>query len=419
LQQQCIFDSLSEMTSQPSPDSAPPAGEPPLRLDPYAWDFHEAPYPLYARLRNEAPAYRNDELGFWALTRHEDVERALKDHATYSNSEGVALEAFSPEAWRVMFFLAMDPPRHNHLRGLVNKVFTPRRVQAMEPAMRAIMTRLLDAIPDDGRCDLIQDIVGKFPMDVISDMIAVPVEDRDEVRGWADQVMHREEDMGAVVPPEASAASGKLLAYLRDLVIHLRKHPGDDLTSALLAAEVEGTRLSDDDVVSFLFLMSIAGNETTTKLLGNALYWAQRFPDQLVKVRGDWSLLPGWIEETLRFDNSSQILYRTLAQDVELHGQKLAKGDRVALMIGAANRDERVFENADVYDIERDCSNSLSFGRGIHFCLGANLARMEGRVCMDEIFARYSGYEIDEAACVRVHSGNVRGFINMPIQLHR
>jgi hypothetical protein len=165
--------------------------------------------------------------------------------------------------------------------------------------------------------------------------------------------------------------------------------------------------------------MSIAGNETTTKLLGNALYWAQRFPDQLSKVRGDWSLLPGWIEETLRFDNSSQILYRTLAQDVELHGRKLAKGERVALMIGAANRDERVFESADTYDIERDCSNSLSFGRGIHFCLGANLARMEGHVCMDEIFARYSGYEIDEAACVRVHSGNVRGFINMPIRLIR
>jgi hypothetical protein len=403
----------------PEPTSNEPAPAAPLELNPYAWDFHEDPYPIYAALRRDAPAYRNDELGFWALTRHEDVERALKDHTAYSNCEGVALEAFSPDAWKVMFFLGMDPPRHNGLRGLVNKVFTPRRVNAMESSMRAIMNKLLDRVPEDGRCDFIQDIAGKFPMDVISDMIAVPPEDRDTLRRWADQVVHREDGAGATVPVSATVASGNLLGYLRDLAERLRKSPGDDLTSGLLKAEVDGERLSDDDIVSFLFLMSIAGNETTTKLLGNTLYWGQRFPDQFAKAQADPSLLTGWIEETLRYDNSSQILYRTMIKDVELHGQKIAKGDRVGLMIGAANRDERAFENPDVYDIERDCSNSLSFGRGIHFCLGANLARMEGRICMEEVFKRYSRYEIDEAGCVRVHSGNVRGFANMPIQLFR
>lgn len=393
---------------------------PELELNPYAWDFHEDPYPTYAALRRDDPVHRNDELGFWGLTRHEDVERGLKDHTAYSNCEGVALEAFSPDAWKVMFFLGMDPPRHNDLRGLVNKVFTPRRVQAMEPAMRTILKGLLDQVPEDGCCDFIQDIAGKFPMDVISDMIAVPPPDRDMIRQWADQVVHREQGAGATVPASATVASGNLLSYFVDLVKQLRQSPGEDLTSALLQAEVNGVRLSNEDIVSFLFLMSIAGNETTTKLLGNAIYWGQRFPDQLAKVQRDRSShLNGWIEETLRYDNSSQILYRTMIRDVELHGKKLATGDRVGLMIGAANRDERAFESPDVYDIERDCSNSLSFGRGIHFCLGANLARMEGRTCMDELLGRFTGYELDEEACVRVHSGNVRGFANMPIRLLR
>jgi len=387
-----------------------------LEFNPYSWEFHEDPYPIYKRLRDEAPLYRNEELGFWALSRHADVLRACKDWETFSSSEGVALEAFSPEAWRVAFFLAMDPPRHDRLRGLVSKAFTPRRVLDVEPRVRALAREYFDAIPVDGTCDFIADFSGKLPMDVISDMIGVPASDRDTVRGWADGVLHREEGDSSV-PVSAMQASGNLLGYLRAMVEDRRRRGGDDMTAALMEAEIDGERLGDDEVVSFLFLMSIAGNETTTKLLGNALYWAQAFPEQLAKVRADAKRIPGWVEETLRFDNSSQIVYRTVAREVEIHGRSLAVGDRVALLLGAANRDERCFRDPDVYDVERDCGNSLSFGRGVHFCLGANLARLEGRVCLEELMARYQGWEIDEAGLVRVHSGNVRGFAAMPMRL--
>ncbi|MBW2422321.1 MAG: cytochrome P450 [Deltaproteobacteria bacterium] len=386
-----------------------------VEFNPYSWEFHDDPYPTYAALREEAPAYRNDELGFWAISRHADVLLAFKDWETFSNAEGVALEAFSKDAWRTMSFLAMDPPSHNGLRGLVNKVFTPRRVREFEPRIRALANEYLDLFPADGRVDFMESFAGKLPMDFISEMIGVPKEDRDRVRHWVDDVLHREEGK-AVVPPRAIEASLNLLQYYQAHVDQRRKQPVDDLLGALMAAEVEGRSLSDQQILSFLFLLGVAGNETTTKLLGNALHAAHSFPEQYEKVLADRALIPGWVEETARFDNSSQLVYRTLMRDIELHGKTLQKGDRVALLIGAANRDERVFPNPDDMDIERDFSESLSFGRGIHFCLGANLARMEGRVCCEEILRRYPRFEIDEAGLVRAHSGNVRGFVKLPVQ---
>jgi cytochrome P450 len=386
-----------------------------VELNPYSWQFHDNPYPTYAVLRDEAPAYYNEALGFWALSRHADVLRAFKDCETFSNAEGVALEAFSKDAWRTMSFLAMDPPAHDDLRGLMNKAFTPRRVRGFEPRIRALANEYLDLFPPDGRVDFMECFAGKLPMDFISEMIGVPKEDRDRVRHWVDDVLHREEGVSEV-PPRAVEASLQLLEYYQAHVDQRRKQPVDDLLGALMAAEIEGRGLRDEEILSFLFLLGVAGNETTTKLLGNALFAAHCFPAEYEKVVADRELIAGWIEETARFDGSSQLVYRTLACDLELHGQRLLKGDHVALLIGAANRDERVFPNPDVLDIERDCSDSLAFGRGIHFCLGANLARMEGRVCCEEILKRYPRFEIDTVGLVRAHSGNVRGFVNLPVR---
>jgi hypothetical protein len=252
-------------------------------------------------------------------------------------------------------------------------------------------------------------------MDVVSEMLGVPEADRDDLRRWSDLVLHREDGV-AELPPAALQASAKLFAYYVELVRERRKAPGTDLVSALLAAEIDGERLSDADVIGFLFLMIVAGNETTTKLLANALYWLERNPAQRELVRRDPKLVPQWVEETLRYDNSTQMLARTVMRDHEVAGQRLCEGDRVLLLVGSANRDERVWERPDAYDLTRDTSQSLSFGQGTHFCLGASLARLEARVSLEEIWRRLPGYEIDASGLVRVHSTNVRGFAAMPLR---
>jgi len=398
-----------------------------LELDPYAYEFHEDPYPLYARLRAEAPAYRNPALGFWALSRHADVLAAFKDWQTFSSRHGVSLDldAFHEQAEATMSFLAMDPPRHDRLRALVSRGFTPRRVQALEPRIRAMSIAYLDTFAERGECDFIRDFAGKLPMDVISELLGVPQADRAQLRAWADLVVHREEGVRGL-PPAAAESALRMLHYFTEMIAERkarggpRSHPdGDDLTGALLAAEIDGDRLGDREIIGFLFLMIVAGNETTTKLLGNALYWLWRHPDQRALLRGDPTLVPRWVEETLRYDNSTQALARILDRDVELHGEKLREGDRAVLLIGSANRDERVFPEPDRFDLLRDTRASLAFGQGTHFCLGASLARLEGVVALEELWRRIPDYEIDPAGLVRVHSVNVRGFAALPLRFGR
>ncbi|HEY8494956.1 MAG TPA: cytochrome P450 [Myxococcota bacterium] len=392
----------------------------PLVYDPYAYQVHEDPYPLYARLRAEAPAYRNEELGFWALSRHADVLAAFKDWQTFSSRNGVSLDldAFHPQAENTMSFLAMDPPRHDRLRALVSRGFTPRRVQALEPRIRAMATTYLDAVLERGACDFIRDFAGRLPMDVISELLGVPEADRAQLRTWADTVVHREEGVQGL-PPAAAESALRMLRYFTELLADRKQRPRDDLTGALLAAEIDGDRLSDREIIGFLFLMIVAGNETTTKLLGNALYWLWRHPDQRDLLRADPTLVPRWVEETLRYDNSTQALARLVTRDVELHGEKLRAGDRAVLLIGSANRDERVFPDPDRFDLLRDTRASLSFGQGTHFCLGASLARLEGRVALEELWKRIPDYEIEPKGLVRVHSVNVRGFAALPLRWER
>ena len=236
------------------------------------------------------------------------------------------------------------------------------------------------------------------------------------LRGWADAVVHRAEG-DAGVPQAAAQASIQLIAYFAEHVKAHHRRAGDDLTDALLAAEIDGDRLDERDVIAFLFLMIIAGNETTTKLLGNALVHLARHPEQRARVMADPGRIPGWVEETLRYDASSQLIARVATRDVTLHGTTIPAGRKVALLIGAANRDERAFDRPDDYDVSRDCKESLAFGRGVHFCLGASLARLEACVSLEEITARFPDYVVDEAGLVRIHSGNVRGYARIPLQL--
>jgi len=386
-----------------------------IEFSPYSYDIHEDPYPTYRALRDHAPVYRNETLGFWAVSRYADVVAAFKDPLTFSNAEGVSLERSSAgKASALASFLAMDPPRHDQMRALVSRGFTPRRVADLEPRIRALTTEHIDAFVTTGQCDAIQDLAAKLPMDVVSELLGVPPADRDPLRHWADTVLHREEGR-ADPPPAAIEATGKLIAYFRELVAQRQQRPGTDLASALLAAELDGERLAESDVIAFLFLMIIAGNETTTKLIGNALYWLWKHPRERQRVRRDPSLIPSWVEETLRYDGSTQMLARAVTRDVELHGQPLRAGDRLLLLIGAANRDERVFPDPDTYDILRDTSQHVAFGKGTHFCLGASLARLEARIALEAIQARLPDFEIDASRLVRVHSANVRGFASMPI----
>ncbi|POY30525.1 cytochrome P450 [Mycobacterium kansasii] len=389
-------------------------------LDPYDYDFHEDPYPYYRRLRDEAPLYHNEELGFWALSRHRDVHQGFRNSTTLSNRDGVSLDPVSrgPHAAKTMSFLAMDDPAHLRLRMLVSKGFTPRRIRELEPRVTELAVQHLDTMLDkaaSGTVDYVAEFAGKLPMDVISELMGVPVADRDRIRAMADGVMHREDGV-TDVPASAIEASINLILYYQQMIAERRATPADDLTSALLEAEIDGDRLTNEEILGFMFLMVIAGNETTTKLLANAAYWGHRNPDQLAPVYADLSRVPLWVEETLRYDTSSQILARTVVSELTLYDTRIPEGDVVLLLPGSAHRDERVFDWPDEYLIGREIgSRLLSFGSGAHFCLGAHLARMEARVALTELFKRIRGYEVDEANAVRVHSSNVRGFAALPI----
>jgi cytochrome P450 len=391
-----------------------------LTYSPYAYEIHDDPYPTYARLRSEAPLYRNDDLGFWALSRHDDVTAAFRDSARYSSAHGVSLDAAAsgPHAHRTMSFLAMDPPRHGRMRALVSRGFTPRRVLDLEPRIRELTRLHLDAALEQGSFDFIGDFAGKLPMDVISELIGVPGSDRDEVRRLADLLVHRDEGVNDV-PPAGIEAALTLVGYYSEMLEQRRRSRTDDLTSALLDSEIDGDRLTDDEIIGFLFLMVVAGNETTTKLLGNAWYWAWRNNDQRRKPFDDPARVDDWVEETLRYDTSTQMLARLATEDIDIHGGRIPAGDRVVLLVGSANRDERVFPDADRYDLDRDTSALVSFGVGRHFCLGASLARLEARVALSELVHRVVDYDIDDAGIQRVHSINVRGFAALPTTVER
>jgi len=381
-----------------------------VTYNPYATETHVDPFPIYTRLRQEAPVYRNDDLGFYALSRYADVLEALHEPDTYCSRYGITLEAKSP----LPMMITMDPPDHTKMRRLVSRVFTPRRIAELEPRVRQLSAKYLDRFRTAGHADLIADYSAKLPMDAISTMLGVPESDQDMLREWTDAMIDREDGNPEILPHGIDGAM-KIYAYFADDVARKRANPGDDVTSGLILAEVDDERLTDDEIIGFCFLLIIAGNETTTKLIGNAMYWLGHSPDERQKILDDRARIPAAVEETLRYDGSTQLMARTLTRDVTLHGETMPEGSKVLLLLGAANRDPAVFDRPDVFDIDRPSTPHVGLGHGIHVCLGASLARLEMRVALEDLHDALVDYEIDDAGLRRINSGNVRGYSAMPI----
>ena len=394
-----------------------PPGE--LVYNPYAFAVHDDPYAVYARLRGEAPAYWNPDLRFWALSRFDDVLEAFRDFGTFSSTGGVALESRRDRSRERPAFeqlIEMDPPEHTVFRQLLSRVFTVRRMSEMEDEVRRIVSGYVDAVVELGEADLVADITSPFPMDVISAVLGISEADRPFLRRVSDQILVRE-DGSMQMPREALEGMFEMLDYFQD-DLDRRSTTGDEgLISDLIVLEVDGRALTEAELLGFCVLLVIAGHETTTKMVSNGIEILSRHPDQRDELVADPDLMPGAVEEVLRFHNSTQYMHRTLTRDHQMHGGQMSEGDSVLLLIGAANHDEREFgPTAEEFDIHRRPERHLAFGYGAHFCLGAALARLEGRVALEEIHRRLPDYEVDHDAKVRFHSSNVTGWAKLPIR---
>jgi cytochrome P450 len=393
--------------------AAPQATAEPVRYDPFSHQVQKDPYPVYAWMREHAPVYHNTERNFWALSRHADVAGALRDPARFTNRNGISLEPslWGPQAYKNVFFLALDPPDHGMLRSLVSKSFTPRSVAQQEQRVRELTRRRLEPLLEQETFDFAADYAAAVPNDVVCEMLGIPQADWDTIRFDTDLLTKRENESDER-SPETLAAAFRLATYYVHLVADIRRHPGDNLTSILTQADVNGGKLSDSEIIAFLFLLVSGGNESTGKLIGNAWYHGWRLPD--VQRAGLSGRYEDWLDETLRYDSSSQMTSRTLTQDVVLHDTRMPAGDRVVLLPASGNRDHRVFDDPDRFDIDRDTRKKISFGAGPHHCLGGSLAVLEIQVVLEEIGAEITGYEIDMDNAKRVHSAHQRGFTSLP-----
>ena len=399
----------------------PPAGDTGVVpvYDPFDYRVHEDPYPVYAWMRAHAPLYHNKHRDFWALSRYADVEYALRRPALFSNCNGISLEPdlWGPDAVKTSLFLAMDPPDHGTYRRLSSSPFTPRHVAGLEPRIRELARGRLAPLRDQHNFDFAADYAAALPNDVTCEMLGVPVDDWDQIRADTDQFNQRQDGSDGREANSLSAGL-RLAGYFTELVTDLRRHPADDLTSGMILAEVDGQKLTDSQMVAFLFLMISAGNESTGKTIGNAWYHGWLRPD--VQRAGLNGRAAAWATETLRYDSASQMTARTLTEDAVIHGTRLRAGARIVILPASANRDERVFPDPDEFYLDRDNSKLISFGRGPHHCLGAALARLEMTIALEEIGALFSGYEIDMPNARRVHSPHQRGFASLPCSVtHR
>ncbi|MWK40310.1 cytochrome P450 [Actinomadura sp. J1-007] len=384
-----------------------------LFYSPYDFGIQNDPYPVYARLREESPVYRNEADDIWAVSRHADVLSALKDSARFSSVNGLRIEPafWGPDAERFFSFVAMDPPKHTRMRGLVSRAFTRKRVEALEPRLREIARGHLRPLLEAGSFDLMRDFAACFPTDVISELVGVPERDRELVRDLGMAIMYRDEESGDL-PPEALEAIGRLVGYYTELTVERAGKRRDDLLSGLLDASEGDDRLTPEEIVGVLILLVGAGIETSMLLLGNAWHAAWRHPE--ARAEAFAGRVDDWIEETLRYDPPTQALARSTTEAVELHGETIPAGGRVLLLTGSANRDPEVFADPDRFVLGRDTGASLAFGNGRHHCLGASLGRLEARVALSEIVAAVADFELDEDRAERVHSSNDRGFASLP-----
>jgi cytochrome P450 len=385
--------------------------------DPFDVEIDADPYPTFARLRDEAPVYYNERHDFWALSRYDDVEKALVDWRTFSSARGDILEVVQanvPLPSGVVLF--EDPPLHTMHRGLMSRVFTPRKMDALEHDMREFCRRCLDPLVGTDRLDFVADLGAEMPMRAIGMLLGIPDADQPAIRDQNDAYLRTKAGKPMRVDVDA-LVTGEMFAEYIDW---RAENPSDDLMTALLNAEFEdesGTvrRLTRAEVLTYTQVIAGAGNETTGRLIGWIGKVLGEHPDQRRDLVHDRSLVPNTIEELLRFEPTGPHVARCMAQDVEYYGQTIPEGSAVLLLVGAANRDERRYPDPDRFDIRRDLSQHLSFGYGLHYCLGAALARLEGRVALDEILNRFPNWEIDYDNVAIALTSTVRGWQSMPV----
>ncbi len=388
-----------------------------IYYDPYDYVIDADPHPLWKRMRDEMPLYYNPKFDFYAVTRYQDVRDLSADWRTYSSAYGSVLELIEagPEALEIARnMLFEDPPIHDEHRSILARSFTPRRISALEPEIRRQCRSYLDEV---GRSfDFVGDYGAKLPMMVIGMLLGVPDQDREYVRSAADELVHRDE--GAT--EYGLSGQQKLLDYFDGLVEDRRKHPTDDLVSDLTHADVrskDGTirQMDSGELLRYISLVAAAGNETVANLMGWAGITLWRHPDQRQLLQENTELIANAVEELLRYEAPSPIQARVVMRDVEIHGTKVTEGSKMALLTGSAGRDERAYPDPDRFDVRRRFDNHVSFGHGIHFCLGAALARLEGRVGLEEMVGRYPEWEVDEEHAEMVHTSTVRGWTSLPV----
>jgi cytochrome P450 len=388
-----------------------------IYYDPYDFEIDTNPYPIWKRLRDEAPLYYNERYDFYALSRFDDVERCSVDWRSYSSAKGTVLELIKSgmeiPPGSIIF---EDPVSHDLHRGLLSRVFTPKKMSAIEPKVREFCARSLDPLVGSGGFDFIRDLGAQMPMRTIGMLLGIPEQDQEAIRDRIDDGLRLEEG----TMPEVNFEEADHSSVFAEYIDWRAEHPSDDLMTELLQAEYEDQdgatkRLTRTEVLNYLNLLAGAGNETTTRLIGWMGKVLAEHPDQLRQVAEDRSLVPNVIEEVLRFEAPSPVQSRYVTKDVDHYGQTVPAGSAMVLLTGSGNRDDRKFPDGDSFDIHRKIDHHLSFGYGIHFCLGAHLARLEGRVALDEVLQRFPSWEVDTENAVQARTSTVRGWERMPV----
>ena len=397
-----------------------------VQYNPFIPEVHANPYPMYARLRAEDPVHWSALMEAWVLTRYDDVVAVLTD-SRFSADRRQARNRFADEIarreeefgpfGRTRTMLTSDPPEHTRLRRLVSKAFTPRMVEGLRPRIQEIVDELLDAVAQNGRMDVIRDLAYPLPVIVIAEMLGVPPEHRDQFKHWSDEIVGALG--GPLVPQEtlerSRVAVHELAEYLSGVIVERRREPREDLVSGLIAAEEQGQILSEDEMLATAMLLLVAGNETTTNLIGNGMLSLLRNPDEMERLCADPSLVPTAVEELLRYDGPVQATGRVAMEELEIGGQKVTKGQAVLTVLGAANRDPAQFGKPDELDLDRQPNEHVAFGDGIHFCLGAPLARAEGQIAFETLLRRFAHPRLETDNLQWGGSFILRGLKSLPI----
>jgi cytochrome P450 len=394
-----------------------------INYDPYDFEIDNDPYPVWRRLREEAPLYYNEAFDFYALSRFDDVKAGLTDWKTYSSAKGMLLEIIKAviehgielPPGNVLF---EDPPIHDVHRGILSRVFTPRRMAAIEPEIREFCAQALDPLVGSGELDFIADLGAQMPMRTIGMLLGIPESDQVAIREAIDASLVLDEDGHS--PAEAFDALAYAEGLFGEYIDWRAENPSDDLMTQMLVAEFEDEtgerrRLTRTEVLIYVSNVASAGNETTTRLIGWMGKVLAEHPDQLRQVAEDRDLVPQVVEEVLRYEAPSPVQARYVTKDVEWHGRTVAEGNVMLMLNGAANRDDRVFADGDTFDIHRPIDHHLSFGFGLHFCLGAALARLEARVALDEVLKRWRSWEVDYDNAIQARTSTVRGWTRLPV----